>query len=287
MAHPGRSSLASSLRPLGAGPVLATSIVLTAAVGFLDRVTGPEVRLFPLYFLPVALAAMVAGRHWTVVSSVLASGTWLAANLPVEPMHLPPAVWGINVTSQLIAFATVGLLVGELRTRAELAEQQARADSLTGLRNARGFAELAAHELSRHRRLSHSMVVAYVDLDDFKRTNEVLGHLGADELLARVANLMRASLRASDVLARLGGDEFAVLMPECGEADGESALRRLQQTLATELQAERLHQTCSIGAVVFSRAPNSVEEMLRSADQLMYEVKRAGKDGFRLAADPR
>jgi diguanylate cyclase (GGDEF)-like protein len=149
------------------------------------------------------------------------------------------------------------------------------------LANPRAFYEAAVIQLEQHRRYQHVISVAYLDLDGFKHVNDRLGHLGADRLLQKVASLLQRGTRATDVVARLGGDEFCILYPEMGARELERALARLQSTVREGLRDEEIPVSFSIGAVTFAQAPKTVEALLAAADELMYEVKAAGKDAIR------
>jgi diguanylate cyclase (GGDEF)-like protein len=122
--------------------------------------------------------------------------------------------------------------------------------------------------------------VAYVDCDDFKRVNDLLGHAEGDQLLAMVAATLRGETRAADVVARLGGDEFGLLLVDTDGPTAEALLQRLRLALLQVMREHGWKVTFSIGAVTFLVAPFSAEDMISRADQLMYATKRRGKNGL-------
>ncbi len=172
------------------------------------------------------------------------------------------------------------LLVGRLLSsllRMELAEQQARRraerlevellrDPLTGLLNRRAWEELLAREELRCRRYGHPALVAFVDLDSLKETNDTHGHAAGDDLLRRAATALQSCVRAPDVVARVGGDEFGLLFVECGEEVAVRVVARIRAALAAA------GVEASVGLAV--RDPQAgLEGAWREADAAMYRDK--------------
>ena len=108
------------------------------------------------------------------------------------------------------------------------ARQLADVDALTGLHNRRYFHETLERECARAHRYERGIALVILDIDDFKATNDRLGHLAGDAVLAAVAERLREAVRQSDVACRVGGDEFAVILPEAGARDAEQLYRRIQ-----------------------------------------------------------
>jgi diguanylate cyclase (GGDEF)-like protein/PAS domain S-box-containing protein len=164
-------------------------------------------------------------------------------------------------------------------------------DALTGLVNRRRFEQELDRALAHAERYGSKGAVLLLDLDGFKYINDALGHSVGDELIMRVAGVLRGTLRETDLVARLGGDEFAAILPE---ADAEtaavvaekllSAIRR-QGTVTTSAQRQA-RVTTSIGVTVFdgSRGMTS-EDLLIEADIAMYDAKDAGRDLVKVYRD--
>src|SRR5919197_522498 len=110
------------------------------------------------------------------------------------------------------------LALDNAQIRARL-EHQAQTDSLTGLYNHRYFHDRLRSELTRASRVQDAVAVLMLDIDDFKRVNDVHGHGTGDFVLSELAELLRVAVRASDVVCRLGGEEFGVIMPSCSAGD--------------------------------------------------------------------
>ncbi|HEX4600538.1 MAG TPA: GGDEF domain-containing protein, partial [Gemmatimonadales bacterium] len=167
--------------------------------------------------------------------------------------------------------------LSELRRTHGQLELLATHDPLTNVRNARSFTDVLARELGRNRRYGRPLALIYLDLDDFKRVNDAHGHDTGDAVLRLVAEAMNTAVRAADVVGRLGGDEFAVLMPETDATVAHAAATRLANDIRTVFRGTP-SVTASIGVVSTAGSKIGTEELLRRADQAMYEAKRAGKD---------
>lgn len=256
------------------------AMVLTLAVGYADYATGLEVRVFPLYFIPVGLVAWTASPRAGLLVAVAAISVWELANRLDGLRYSTAAIEAWNVVVQFAALAAFSTLLSRLRALTERERASARIDSLTGLSNARDFHERARQELERARRSARPLVVAYVDLDNFKAVNDLHGHHAGDQVLRLVGRVLLSSCRQTDLAARLGGDEFALLIPEMEAPAATKALERVRDELAGALAEHNELVTASIGAICFTEAPSSVEELLGAADALMYRVKQNGKNGL-------
>jgi diguanylate cyclase (GGDEF)-like protein/PAS domain S-box-containing protein len=162
-------------------------------------------------------------------------------------------------------------------------EEIARIDPLTQVANRRAFYELGEAELARARRYRHPLTFVCIDLDNFKRVNDTLGHTTGDAVLVSVAGALRRELRVTDILARMGGDEFAVILPETDPQSARVVLEKLYAGLLATIGANDWEVTFSIGAASFFVPPGSLEEALRFADDTMYSVKNQGKNGVSVA----
>jgi diguanylate cyclase (GGDEF)-like protein len=128
------------------------------------------------------------------------------------------------------------------------------------------------------RRLMKMMVLFFIDIDGMKGINDTLGHPAGDRALTETADILRGSLRESDIIARIGGDEFAVFSLEGANPDVEGILSRISENIARLNSAEGrpFALSLSIGVARYSHVTSlSVEEMLAEADRAMYEEKRS------------
>ena len=117
-----------------------------------------------------------------------------------------------------------------------------------------------------------------MDVDNFKTVNDQFGHKSGDELLKLVAKTLTDNFRSVDTIARLGGDEFAILMPETESVEVENKIRIVQTSLLEKMNLKKWPATFSFGIAVFTNLTLSPDEMLKTADLLMYKAKQGGKN---------
>lgn len=187
------------------------------------------------------------------------------------------AAFGPPGERRLAAFAELAAIaVANAETRAEL-DRLAGTDPLTQLANRRAFGARLHGEVERSRRHGHLLSLAILDLDDFKRVNDTLGHQTGDAVLAEVGRRLAATSRAGELVARMGGEEFAWILPEVGMASALAAVERAcAEIAAIEVEGAR-GITCSAGVCDLALAGGE-EELLRRADRALYRAKEAGRD---------
>jgi diguanylate cyclase (GGDEF)-like protein len=178
--------------------------------------------------------------------------------------------------------------VGLLEAREEQLSFQAFHDSLTGLANRSLLWDRIEHAIALGGREHRNLAVLYIDLDGFKQVNDMLGHEAGDQLLAAVAERMRAVVRPSETVARVGGDEFAVLVETFEERSPDALARRLLEALATPFAtgSHRIVVGASIGIAISAGGASTVDDLMRYADAAMYEAKRTGKGGVSVSHVP-
>jgi diguanylate cyclase (GGDEF)-like protein/PAS domain S-box-containing protein len=159
-------------------------------------------------------------------------------------------------------------------------EHQAWHDSLTDLANRTLFLDRVEHALARSDRNLEKHSVIYLDLDNFKDVNDTLGHAAGDELLIRFAELLRARLRPGDTVARLGGDEFGILLED---TDADTARHVAERVLSAvrepvDLDDAKVEVRASLGVASGAAGAINADDLLRRADEAMYEAKAATKE---------
>jgi len=219
------------------------------------------------------------------------------ASLGTEPRWFKAFIYPVR--DEAGGLLQVGIMVEDFTGRKTLEEQlahQAFHDSLTGLPNRALLMDRLGHALSVSRQKADRnggvsgegdrVALLFLDLDDFKRVNDTLGHTIGDELLVKTARRVEASLRPGDTFARLGGDEFAVLLDEAGAGGAGDLAGRLLEALRAPflVNGHELFVTFSIGVELSDVGEEGGEDLLRRADVAMYRSKRSRKNRYNLSS---
>lgn len=178
------------------------------------------------------------------------------------------------------AFAVFHTHLTHVRTHSVVMEELAHTDTLTGLPNRLSLETILEGAIAHE----HPFAVMFVDLDRFKRVNDLQGHSSGDELLRAVSERLGRFIRTEDVLARLSGDEFVLLARNVSsDEDAKNIAKKLQSAFATpfELENQNVRITASIGFCLYPQDGASADTLLRHADSAMYRAKAAGRDGLR------
>jgi len=204
---------------------------------------------------------------------------WSYTNRVVSDFGAEPYVLGHahDVTAQIMMEEALKVNEGKLQAALESEKNLSRVDFLTGIPNRRMFHQALTLEGKRSRRYGRPLTLIYIDVDNFKHLNDHYGHATGDELLKTIGSTLELSVRSTDMAARLGGDEFAVLLPETDESNAGVIVAKLRQNLQMAIAPKGWPVTFSFGVVTFPIALDSMEEMIKRADEFMYEAKRGGK----------
>lgn len=264
----------------GKRPLLTVCFLSLFAVGYVDSITTPEIPLALFYLPPIGLAAWAGGTGWGSVASLVATSLWYLSEIAYGRTFSSPYVTAWIAITRTGFFLVVAWLVSSLHRVLRAEWEHARTDPMTGIANARYFRERVRGEIERCERYAGVMTLVYIDLDRFKEINDRLGHLAGDNLLRSVAEQLQLQLRSTDCVGRLGGDEFGILLPETGSADAEMLLARLAPRIRTALDSIAGEVTASIGIVTCLEPPESVDAIIGMADEVMYTVKRGGRNGY-------
>ncbi len=254
---------------------------LVMLLGAADFLTGPDLSFLIFYLIPVFLITWFVGGTAGALISVISAVVWFLEDVLARSSYIHPLIPYWNAAVKLGFFLILTYLLSKMKNGLEREKALARRDELTGAANRRAFLESAGIELSRARRYRRPLTFAYIDIDDFKRVNDRLGHSAGDALLRSATKTVEDHLRAFDFFARLGGDEFGLLLPETGYEAAEIVLRKIQKGLLETMQKNGWPVTFSIGAVTWLSPPSATDEMIRLADGLMYSVKSGGKNQIR------
>jgi diguanylate cyclase (GGDEF)-like protein/PAS domain S-box-containing protein len=230
---------------------------------------------FPADDLPAARTLRTGEPQRDVLMGLerpLGERRWVVLNSEPLRTGVPPEMVGVvtvftDITDRRRAEDDVVRLLALLR-------REALTDSLTGLANRRAFDERLAAELSRARRHHEPVSLALIDLDDFKALNDRHGHPEGDRALKRVAEIVRASVRAEDTAARLAGDEFAVILPSTAATAAQPVINRVAGAVAGDPLLAGLGTTVSAG--VAEAHDEDAAALYSAADAALYTSKRAG-----------
>ena len=174
----------------------------------------------------------------------------------------------------------------ELATKSKKMEEAARTDALTGLPNRRAIEDWAVRQLRGSMRHGFPLWVVVGDIDSFKAVNDSFGHDAGDVVLQGFADVLKKNTRAADMCGRLGGDEFLLVLTYVQKDKIEKTVNRFRERFASlsfPFQGQRVTVTASFGvAGVASHEEQQFSALLRKADQMLYEAKRAGRNCARV-----
>ncbi len=179
--------------------------------------------------------------------------------------------------------AQVAMLITQIQARRQI-QSLADTDHLTGISNKRAFSTKLPQEIDRARVYGVPLSLLMIDIDDFKLINDTFGHPMGDVVLSEICAAIRETLRPPDFFARYGGDEFALILPHTDLPGAVAVAERfLQKLRGLNLQAtEEGSVQCSISIGIANLRPDdeTQADLMRRADERLYEAKRSGKDRF-------
>lgn len=191
------------------------------------------------------------------------------------------------VTPALAVILLVPVLLIQRSLTHEQLRAAARTDAKTGLLNAKAWQEEAEREIVRASREDRPVAILIADLDNFKRVNDVHGHLAGDAALLAAVGALGGALRGYDLLGRFGGEEFTAVLPDTGQAEALRVAERLRSAVAATpvlLNDTTVQLSVSIGVAVVGEHCHDLTDLLTAADHALYRAKRAGRNQVALAA---
>jgi diguanylate cyclase (GGDEF)-like protein len=254
------------------------SFALVLIIGLCDAFIAPEVGFSFFYLVPIYLSTWFGGKLKGMLISCLSAAAWFIdaqfiGNRSYSYAFVP--YWDTVV--RLGFYFTIVFLESALKN----AMTQALLDPLTLVGNRRYFYEQARIEIQKFLRHKRPFTVAYIDIDDFKSVNDNLGHDAGDNLLKAVAQTIKNNIRSIDIFARQGGDEFVLMLAETNAESASGIFTKLHELLMETVKKNRWRVTFSIGVVTFYSSPDSVHDMIKRVDSLMYSAKRSGKNSIK------
>ena len=221
---------------------------------------------------------------------IMRSGAPVFSQLHHEVWSDGSETWNVSMkmplrdaTGRIVGTYGIAHDITEHKKAEALIWRQANFDALTSLPNRRMLRDRWEQALNTHKRHSHGLGLLIMDLDQFKEVNDSLGHAFGDQLLVLVSRRVEACLRSTDTLARMGGDEFAVILTDLlPNADVGDIAQKIVTSFAEafDLGGHRVFVSASIGIALYPQNGESFDELLKLADQAMYEAKSNGRNGF-------
>lgn len=253
-------------------------VLAVAVVCYVTVLTDRSVDMAPLLVIPVTLVSWYgSSKAGAALAIVAISSLFLVRDLLIESeVSRLSLIYDSLITFSVYLF--MAIIVTNFREVHEVEVVAADTDELTGAHSTRSFYAGLANEILRSSRYKHRFSLAYIDVDDFKKINDTLGHSVGDKLLMEIPKCLAASMRATDIVARLGGDEFACLMPETDQHEAKAAIFKAEKLLMGTMKDNDWDVSFSIGVVTFDSLPDDVHEAVKIADELMYTVKNNVKN---------
>lgn len=272
------SRIGNFLSRLNRRVMLVFVFLVISLFGVVDYMTGFEVAFSYFYLIPVVMATWYLGHKEGRATAFLCTFIWAASNRLAGEFFANEFIRYWNTGMRFGMFILFAELLHSLKFALLHEQTLSRTDFLTGINNRREFYDRADLEILHARRYKHPVTLALLDVDSFKHINDTLGHSEGDKLLKIIAQTISSAIRKTDVAARMGGDEFAIIFPNTDPNGARHALEKIKTILASKMSEAEMPITFSLGAVTFLSVPESADDMLNKADQLMYAVKGRGKN---------
>lgn len=282
-------SLALALTAAGAANRAITNGLAPLGVRAAAGVLAAVVVFTLLNHIFVGLAVGLATGEGRSESGIFGGLTLLIDLALIAAGAAAAVIYFINPYLCWVALIPVGLISTTLRVPA--LERQATSDPKTGVYNARHFKELLEVELARASRFERPLTVVMGDLDLLRNINNVYGHLAGDQVLVRVAHILKSSVRDYDVVARFGGEEFTILMPETSLDQAVGRVEKLRAAIAEDrieimTSVEPIQTSMSFGIAQRESADDTAELILHRADLAVYKAKSEGRNRVQVAVLP-
>ncbi|MDD5772924.1 MAG: GGDEF domain-containing protein [bacterium] len=275
-----KTKIPEYIRKLPKVLIIILGILLVAFFGFIDYFTGYEISISIFYLIPISLIAWFAGNFSAAIISILSVIVWALSDLASAKYYSHPVIPLWNSFILLGFFLIITFALTEIKSLLENERELALTDPLTKIANARGLYKYMQFEIDRAIRFGRPLTIAYIDLDNFKFINDTHGHSAGDKVLQVVAGTIKENIRSIDIVARIGGDEFVILMPETGEEHSRIAIDKILKYLLNIVEENKWPITFSIGAAIYHNPPRDMDKLIKTADELMYSIKKAGKNNI-------
>jgi diguanylate cyclase (GGDEF)-like protein len=289
------------------------SICITIAALLLHqtvvKLVGGNLPTYIFFYPAVIIAALFAGFRAGLLATAMAvifADYWIIPPKGFAISSLPDAIGLAIFSFNGVLISVIAELYRRARTKAanyaaeltlrdsrkreeEIINQMAYHDSLTGLPNRQLFSDRLGIALAHAQRNQNKVVVAMIDLDNFKKINDTLGHIGGDLFLKATAERLDAEMRKGDTVARFGGDEFLLILPDLKVIeDAIQVAQKIVDSFCKPLLIDTYQfvVTMSIGIAVYPNDGTDEVILLKNADIAMYQAKQAGGGRYQLYKNP-
>jgi diguanylate cyclase (GGDEF)-like protein/PAS domain S-box-containing protein len=202
-------------------------------------------------------------------------GSLIDISLTISPVR--------NYTGKIIGASSISRDITERKKMEEIIRRQAYHDALTGLPNRMLFFDHLTLEIAVANRNRKKIAVMFMDLDNFKKINDTLGHIVGDKLLKEAANRLKACVREADTIARIGGDEFSILLADIIQpGDAVVISNKILESFKVPyvINEHEIHISTSIGISIYPQDGKQIDDLMKNADTAMYQAKEKGRNNF-------
>lgn len=248
-------------------------------IGFIHLKAGKELALSLFFLVPIVCATWYSGTLSGIIMAITSIIVWLYADMQMVSTYSAPWLPFLNEFLRLTVFLFIVYILHRMKIMINIHKNLAVLDPLTGILNRRGFNIEGFKEIERSRRTGNPFSIVYMDIDNFKGINDMLGHHTGDALLACVGGILKSRLRNMDIVARPGGDEFLMMLPRTSGKSADQAIKKLKKFLDEAMERNNWAVTFSFGIASFSKGiPATIHIAVSAADKLMYMAKNSGKN---------
>ncbi|MFQ3676112.1 MAG: GGDEF domain-containing protein [Endomicrobiia bacterium] len=275
------STIISKLKKTNPWIIFFVILILLLSISFLDYITGEEITFSYFYLIPISISIFFSNLKIGILTSILAAFSRLFIYFAWGTEFSSYFVLTVRFLVRLSYYLIHSILLYKFLVLYKQFKELAIVDPLTKISNRHMLEIFLDREIQKSLRTNLPIAIAYFDLDNFKSINDNFGHSTGDKLLKLIGHRITHIIRPNDLFARWGGDEFALVLPETDLNNTKLVVERIQKEL-TNLFKEKQWEiiTLSIGVILFKKFNLTKNEMIKKADELMYKVKKSGKNNI-------
>ncbi len=225
--------------------------------------------------------------YWVLMSGFTALFISLLTDVLDEFLAQPVFITTVfedvfQIIGYVLVLAGIWLWITHNKEMTDELKRLATTDNLTGAYNRRLFRETIWHEINRAVRYGEALTLVAFDIDHFKAVNDTFGHIRGDEVLKKIAEIVRDNIRTTDIFARTGGEEFALIAPSTDPASASEIAERLRETINSHFFDSIGTVTVSFGVAGFKKGDN-INAFIDRAEKALYNAKELGRNRVEIA----